>query len=215
MVPASFILWSNVGRGGAKGHGTPPASSPTRLVGEGLQEATVLAKTDSGPSKSGRRESGTAQPLSVAQQRQTPSRKLPFSFNMEPELPRPSPKVSFFLLKEALDTALLQRAKGWLVTGQQLPWTVLPHSLASQAEPGGSTQRQPLFYSRTFLLQGWGPLLSLPPPPLFKGILWGNHCQKDLVTKEVFIGAKLGKGIMRDDCSGRESITEDPSPKFT
>lgn len=49
-------------------------------------------------------------------------RKLPFSFNMEPELPRPSPKVSSFLPKEALDTALLQRAKGWLVTGQQLPW---------------------------------------------------------------------------------------------
>lgn len=30
--------------------------------------------------------------------------------------------VSSFLPKGALDTALLQRAKGWLVTGQQLPW---------------------------------------------------------------------------------------------
>lgn len=47
IAPASFILWSNVGQGGANGRGIPWPSSPLMLVGEQeLQGVTVLAKEE-------------------------------------------------------------------------------------------------------------------------------------------------------------------------
>lgn len=98
--------------------------------------------------------------------------------------PRPSPKVSSFLPKEALDTALHLRAKGWLVTGQQLPWRLSCPSLLQVRLSLGAPLRG--IVSSTFLLQGWGPLLSLPPPPLFKGDIVGKPLPERLGNQRSF-----------------------------